>query len=300
MNKIRETLLGDRIPLEDHIADQVVLTAGNGVLAMFSADGVFPDTADETDIAVWFDRLHNAWKNIAAEDIELTVYQCRGEAAPSSYEAGVHRAPFACELDAAYRDSLFRGLLYSNRLFLAVQVHAPAAATQSVARFLADAGTDPRAGINERKNRLNEICDLLQAQLAMFGLRRLGYVGRGPVIFDEIAEAVVFAMTGVWRQIGATTGRMGNAMFSETLRFRRKHLEIHGAGDPAYAAMFAFKEYPASTWAGMFYDLMVAPYRCTLMQSWRYLSNAAGMGAVGRKQNKMLAAGDKRSASPRR
>ena len=113
------------------------------------------------------------------------------------------------------------------------------------------------------------------------------------MIFDEIAEAIVFAMTGTWRKIGATTGRMGHAMFSEALRFRRKHLEIHGAGDPAYAAMYAFKEYPATTWPGMFHGLAVAPYRCTLMQSYRFLSNAAGMGAVGRKQNKMLAAGDK-------
>jgi type IV secretion system protein VirB4 len=288
-----ETLLGDKIPLEDHIADDVVLTRGNGVLAMFSADGVFPDTADDTDIAAWFDRLHNALKNIAAEDVELTVYQCRGETDPSGYEAGLHRAPFARKLDTAYRDSLFRGLLYANRLFLAVQVHAPPTAAQSVARFLADAGTDPRAGINERKSRLNEICDLLQAQLGLFGLRRLGYVRRGRVIFDEIAEAIVFAMTGAWRQIGATTGRMGHAMFSEVLRFRRKHLEIHGAGDPAYAAMYAFKEYPATTWPGMFHGLAVAPYRCTLMQSYRFLSNAAGMGAVGRKQNKMLTAGDK-------
>jgi type IV secretion system protein VirB4 len=288
-----EALLGDKILLDDHIADDVVLTRGNGVLAMFSADGVFPDTADDTDIAAWFERLHNALKNIAAEDVELTVYQCRGEADPSGYEAGLHQAPFARELDAAYRNSLFRGFLYSNRLFLAVQVHAPTAAVQSIVGFLADTGTDPRAGINERKNRLTEICDLLQAQLSTFGLRRLGYVRRGRVIFDEIAEAIVFAMTGTWRRIGATTGRMGHAMFSEALRFRRKHLEIHGAGDPAYAAMFAFKEYPATTWPGMFHGLATAPYRCTLMQSYRFLSNAAGMGAVGRKQNKMLAAGDK-------
>jgi type IV secretory pathway VirB4 component len=163
-----EALLGDKIPLEDHIADDVVLTRGNGVLAMFSADGVFPDTADDTDIAAWFDRLHNALKNIAAEDVELTVYQCRGEADPSGYQAGPHHAPFARELDAAYRDSLFRGLLYSNRLFVAVQLHPPNVAAQSVVRFLADTGTDPRAGINERKNRLTEICDLLQAQLGLF------------------------------------------------------------------------------------------------------------------------------------
>ncbi len=88
MAKRPEALLGDKIPLEDHIADDVVLTRGNGVLAMFSADGVFPDTADETDIAAWFDRLHNALKNIAAEDVELTVYQCRGEADPSGYRGG--------------------------------------------------------------------------------------------------------------------------------------------------------------------------------------------------------------------
>ena len=289
----RETLLGDMIPVEDHISDNVALMKGNSVMAMFEVTGVFPDTADDVDIAALFDRLHNPLKNVAADDVELTIYQCRGAADPSIYEGGVHRTQFARDLDAAYRDSLFRGSLYSNRLFLAIQIHAPNVAAQSVSRFLADAVTDPRAGINERKDRLNEICDLLQVQLREFGLRRLGYVQRGRVIFDEIAEAIVFAMTGTWRQIGATTGRMGHAMFSEAVRFRRKHIEIHGAGDPAYAVMLAFKEYPATTWPGMFHGLAVAPYRCTLMQSFRFLSNAAGMTAVTRKQNKMLAAGDK-------
>ena len=146
MAKRPEALLGDKVLLEDHIADDVVLTRGNGVLAAFSADGVFPDTADDTDIAARFDRLHNALKNIAAADVELTVYQCRGEADPSGYQTGLHRAPFARELDAASRDSLFGGLLYANRLFLAVQVHAPPAAAQSVGRFLAETDKDPRSG----------------------------------------------------------------------------------------------------------------------------------------------------------
>jgi type IV secretion system protein VirB4 len=290
---IAEALLGDMIPLVDHIADNVVLTKGDGAMAMFGVDGVFSDTADDVGIATWFDQLHNALKNMAADDVELTIYQCRGEADPSIYEGGLHRTPFARDLDAAYRDKLFHGSLYSNRLFLAVQIHAPNVAAQSVSRFLADTVTDPRAGINERKDRLDEICDLLQVQLRAFGLRRLGYVQRRRVVFDEIAEAIVFAMTGTWRQIGATTGRMAYAMFSEAVRFRRKHVEFHGAGDPAYAVMLAFKEYPSTTWPGMFHGLAMAPYRCTLMQSFRFLSNAAGMTAVTRKQNKMLAAGDK-------
>ena len=76
----RETLLGDLIPVEDHIADDVVLTRDNGVMAMLEVAGVFSDTADDGAIATWFDRVHNAYKNIAAEDVELTIYQCRGEA----------------------------------------------------------------------------------------------------------------------------------------------------------------------------------------------------------------------------
>ncbi|MBO0739307.1 MAG: hypothetical protein J2P48_22675, partial [Alphaproteobacteria bacterium] len=191
------------------------------------------------------------------------------------------------------RDNLFRGFLYLNRLFLAVQIHGPNVAAQRIVRWLSEAHSDPRIGINERKGRLEEICSLLQAQLGAFGLRRLGYVTRGHVIFDEIAEAIVFAMTGVWRPIGASTGRMGHAMFSETIRFLRKHLEIHGAGRPSCASMFAFKEYPASTWPGMFSSLAMAPYRSTLKQSFRFLSNAQGLSVATRKQNKMLIAGDK-------
>ena len=176
MRKPPELLLGERIALDDHIADDVVLTTGNGVLAVFEVGGVFPDTADQVDVEAWFSRLHNALKNIAADDVELTVYQCRGEAEPAAYEAGLHTATFARDLEAAYRDNLLSGLLYSNRLFLAVEVHAPSAAVQSVLRFLSDAASDPRAGIYERQNRLNEICDVLRGQLVPFGLRRLGYV----------------------------------------------------------------------------------------------------------------------------
>ncbi len=291
--RIPEALLGDQIPLEDHIRDNVVLTQGNGVMAAWEVRGVYPDTADEADNARAFDRLHTALLNIAGDDIELTFYQCRGEVKPSAYPVPAHLVPFARELDVAYRENLFRGTLYSNRLFVTLQVHAPNAAAQGLTSWLADAHTDPRAGINERVDRLNDLCDLFEAQLGMFGLRRLGYVTRNRVVFDEIAEAVVFALTGRWRQIGATTGRMGNAMFSETIRFRHKRIEFHGAGRAVHAEMYAMKEYPATTWPGMFHRVAMAPYRSTLMQSWRFLSNARGVGAVTRKQNKMVAAGDK-------
>ena len=264
-----------------------------GVLAAFEVRGVFPDTADTADIASYFDRLHGALCNMAADDVELTFYQCRGEADPSIYQPGLHRSQFARDLDGAYRDNLVRGSLYSNRLFITIHVHAPNAASKSLSWLVGDAVSDPRRAIGDRMARLNEICDLFQTQLSAFGLRRLGYVTRNRVVFSEIAEAIVFALTSKWRPIGATTGRMGNAMFGEAIRFRRQRIEFHGAGNTEFAEMFAFREPPATCWPGMFHGLAMAPYRNTVVQSYRFLSNAAAMSAATRKQHKMQIAGDK-------
>lgn len=297
MFKPPEPLIGEQLPFEGPISDDgdAVLTTDNGVFAMFSVAGVFPDTADEHDLAAWFDQFHNAQKNIQAEDVELFVYKCRGEAEPEVYPSPDHPDDFPQELDDTYREQLFASTLYANPQYLAVVVHAPNIAAQSISRFFSD-DADPRAGIRSRHVRLNEICNLLQSQLTNFGLRRLGYVDRGGILYDEIAEALAFAGTGIARQIGATTGRMGNAIFSEDVHFRRRHIEIEGAGDTTYAVIYTFKDYPASTAPWMLEPFDVASYRCTLAQSFRFLSNAAAGSVLDRKQNKMLIAGDKANA----
>jgi len=293
----RESMVYDRMPFDDHIDDDVVLMKGGGVMAAFVAPGVFPDTANSEIAARWFDQLHNVVKNIAAEDVELTIYQCRGDGAIASLERPTHCLGFAQRLSDAYWDNLTRLTLYSNQIYIVVHVHAPNAATQGVMQFLSGAPRSNRAAIRQRADRLNEICSLLQTQLTRYGLRRLGYTTRGSarVIYDEIAEAIVFAMTGLYRYVPASTGRMSNSMFSEAIRFnrRKKWIEFHGAGNPIYGVMFAFKEYPVSTWPGMFHDLSKAEFRHTLVQSFRFLSNAKALDAIGSKQHRMVLAGDK-------
>lgn len=293
MANYSDTLLGDQIQFEDHIEDGVILMKGNGVLAGFGVGGVYPDTSDLVDEEAWIEQLHTALKNIAAEDVEVTTYQCRGEADRSFYRPGRHKAKFAQDLDAAYADNLYRETLYSNRLYLTIQIHAPSTAAQSITGFFADVASDPRIDIYRRAERLNQICALLETQLREFGMRRLGYKTRGVVVFSEIAEAIVYALTNRYRQIPASTGRLGNAMFSETLKFKKGRIEFHGAGDVTFGEMYAFKEYPATTWPGMFYGLSVAPYCNTIAQSFRFLSNAHALTVLGRKQNWMQIGGDK-------
>jgi type IV secretion system protein VirB4 len=129
--------------------------------------------------------------------------------------------------------------------------------------------------------------------MATYGIRRLGVAERGHAVFSEIAEAIVFAMTGIWRPIGLTTGRLSSSMFSERIITGREAIEIRTPGWSSFAAMFGMKEYPASTWPGMFAAMSVAPYRCTLFQSFRFLAKATADTIMNRKQNFMIGAGDK-------
>lgn len=292
MFKPPDPLIGEQLPLEGRVADDVVITTNNGVFSMFSVVGVSPDTADAQHLSAWFAQFHNVLKNIQAEDVELFIYKCRGEVEPAAYPTPDHSGPFSLELDTTYREELFAGTLYTNALFLAVVVHAPNIAAQGISRFFSD-DANPLVGIEGRRERIDEISLLLQAQLANFGLRRLGYEERDGVLYDEISEALAFAATGIDRQIPATTGRMGNTIFSEDLHFRRRHIEVEGADNPTYAVVYTFNDYPISTAPWMLEPLDLAPYRCTMVQSFRFLSNSAAGAVVSRKQNKMLIAGDK-------
>ena len=289
----KEQLFARLVPLEDHITDNVVMTTRKGAYAMFDVAGVSTGTADEADITHWFDQLHNAMMNIAADDIEVMIYQCRGEADPSLCQPGQHSTELAQSLANEYVENLYANGLYWNRTFISIEVIPQSAAGKSARELVLGAGSS-LVGIDALAERCDGVCALLQSQLSAFGLRRLGYEERGRGLYDQIPEALAFALTGVSRQVPATTGRMGNTLLSETLRFKRSHVEFLGAGVPSYAAMFAMKEYPVKTWPGCLFDaLAVAPYNNTLIQSFRFLNTTDAIGALGRKQNRMVMAGDK-------
>ena len=289
----RERLVSDYVPLVDHATDTVVLLDDSSVFAMFAIEGMPWETADPVDINRWHTDYNTALRNIAADTVILSVYQSRGVADPRVFASGTFKSEFAEALDRKYRARLFGGLLYSNQLFLGLQIRPPRYAGETLGEHFARRSRPADEAPEERQQRLEDACALLQRSLAAYRPRRLGTVCRGNAVFSEIAEAIVFAMTGVWRPIGLTTGRLGNAMFSEQIIVGREAIEIRAPGRSHYAAAFGMREYPASTWPGMLGALSLAPYRSTVFQSFRFLGKADAHGIMHRKQNRMVAAGDK-------
>lgn len=284
MARAFQRLAGDAIPLDGHITPDVVLMRDGSVMTMFEVRGVYPGASDAIDRNNWSMHWHNALLNIAAEDVELFVYECRGTADGAALEPALCTRDFAFQLDRSYRAHLADGMLYLNRLYIALIIRAP------LIRRVGRAGV--QAAVDQRLRRLQEVAALLMVQTRAFGLTRLGQKTRRGFVYSEIAEALGFALTGVWREIPLTTGRLGSSLITDWVRFRGGVVEYAGSGQ-RFGQLLGWRDPPANTIAGMFHGLSHAPYPCTLVHSFRCLSNAQSDTVIGRKQNKQTIAGDK-------
>lgn len=294
--RFRERLFSEYVPIVSHISDTVMRMDDQSTLAFFEVDGLPWETVEPATINRWHERFNGTFRNISADTVVLYSYQCRGNADPGIYPKGKFRTAFPEAFDMLYRERLFEQSLYHNRLFLAVQVRSPRYAGEFIGERMdrRRAGKEaPEEKIEERAARLESICGLLAAELQLYRPRRLGIVQRGPALFSEIAEALAYALTGYWRPIGLNTGRLGNALLSERIIVGPEAIEIRAPGFSHFAAVFGPREYPASTWPGMFGALSRSNYRSTVAQSFRFIGKADAETLMTRKQNRMLSADDK-------
>jgi type IV secretion system protein VirB4 len=291
--KPRPRLISNYVPLVGHVRDNVVLHNDGSVTAFLAAAGLAWETADAIDIVRDHEDYNTTLQNVAADTLTTSTYQCRGMADPAIYQQRTFPSAFAANLSARYRETLFSRSLFNNQLYIGVTITPARYAGDFFAEQIAKRTKPADTAPDDRIQRLHDVCALIESKMSAYGIRRLGVATRGNALFSEIAEAIVFAMTGIWRPIGLTTGRLFSSMFSERIITGREAIEIRTPGWSSFAAMFGMKEYPASTWPGMFAALSVAQYRCTLFQSFRFLAKATADTIMNRKQNFMLGAGDK-------
>lgn len=290
----RERRLSSFIPWRAPIEDDITLLADGSVLSVFEIEGISWETAEATDLEYLHNRLNMTWRSVSRDELILTVLECRGDANPDDYVSGSFRSQFAASLDHAYREGLYDRSLYANHTLLCVQVRPARPAGDWVGdrmdkRRVARAADAPA----DRIRRLRVATSLLSTNLARYKLRMLKVVSRGKALFSEPAEAVVFAVTGIWRPVPVTTGFMGRAMLNEYIFFGKETIEIRAPGSRQFCAMLGMSNYPAASWPGMFGHLHACNYRHTVMHSFRPMSTTEGHDVLTRKQNKMVNAADK-------
>ncbi len=286
------------VPYIGHAAPGVLLLDDGSLLAVLAVDGLSAELADVAEVNARHAALNVLLRNVASDRVTLSSHLVRTLADPDVYPGEPTRSGFARDLDAAYRERLLGNRLFRNALFLSVLLR-PVGSSGVLDGNVASLFVRRRRGDRARGasaaglETIAALVATLVGELASYGVRELGLRERGGVLFSEPAEALRLILTGERLPVPLVDGHLGGAIYTDRVIVGREAIEIRGAGGSTFAAAFAMREYPATTWPGMFDALLGAPYRLVLTQTFGFLAKEAAQGIMGRKQNQMVAAGDK-------
>jgi type IV secretion system protein VirB4 len=290
----------------DHITPGLVVLDDGALFALLELECVSADTTDLNDLNWLTERLNLTYRNIATMRPEITIYDCRGYADRSLYPGGKCPNALVESIDHAYRDLLLDASLYSHRVYFGI--HIPT-------QYLAGDFLGARVSRWQRRRRRNaepplsrietleSLVGQLMTELKPYRPKRLSTERRGRVLFSQIAEALAYAFTGIWRQVPVPVGygdhgkrhhsRLANVIITEQIIVGREAVEMRGNGYSVFAAAFALREYPSETWPGMFSALLVGRYCRTIVHTFTILLGADAQALISRKQNRMVNAEDK-------
>ena len=272
------------LPIWGHASDSQLLLDDGSNFAMIEVQGATWETRAPGEVQAMWDRLNHTMKNIASPNIILTVYQCRLHHSTSIYPGGKFRNEFSRNLDEAYKNNLLSQILYDNRTYIGIQVRPGRHMGEAAGEYLSLRQSAPVEDPDEeRMDRLTEVVTLLMTDLRAYRPRRLGIRMERFTCYSEIAEAIVLAMTGTERKIPLTTGKLGEAMFSEHMHVLHDQIVYTLPGTMHYGAAFGMKHFPTPTVPGMFANLLASPYRSTTFHHFRFIPTNAAQGIMKRK-----------------
>ena len=285
----RERSISQYLPLTLHLRDTVILLDDGSLFCLLEIHGLLWETLDPIDLLRHHAALNGTYQNIAHDTVVLHVYQCRGLANINSYPQSHFNSDFAQRLDDAYRENLFANTLYENRLFLGIQIRPAMPMGEFIGEQVRKLDKPTEEAPDDRLDRMENICRLIQFNLSAYKPRVLGIRDKR---FSEIGEALVYAMTGVYRPIGLTTGKLGQSLFSEDIIVGRETIEFRGPGHSWFGTVFGMRHYPKDTHPGFINTTLTTSYRSTLYQSFRCLSTHSAQGVMHKKHVSMVSSQD--------
>ena len=168
-----EVSADEYVPYVQHIAPGAVALDDQSHLAMLRVAGRGWEAADPDQILAWHSQRNVLARNIASDRLIISTHVVRAPAGDDAYPNGVFRSAFAERLDRAYRSTVQKQL-YRNEMFLSVLMRPPAMAGDRLGAWLARKRRAPAESTPQRLQRLEDVVRVLQADLAPYGLTRLG------------------------------------------------------------------------------------------------------------------------------
>ena len=278
------------MPQIGHWEQQVGINQDGSLFATFHVAGMPAELAGAA--ATWLANLRENQldRSVADPRVEIWDHYVRQDGQDM---AALPIIPnwFGARFDDAYRATQ-TGSLYRNDLFVTVLMQPHDSFRSGLLSIMGAGAIDHPQASDAALEEFDTVIQKVEAGLARYGLRRLGFREEGPVVFSELAETFHLILTNDVRRIGVSSGRMGKVILPERIIFGHRDFQIVREGAPRFGAILSMLNYPARTRPVMFAALRNAPFPLTITNSRRFIQKAAALGKISLQIKQMQSGND--------
>jgi type IV secretion system protein VirB4 len=288
----RELLLAGGIPYTAHLTPAVVHTRGGHYVQAFRIAGASFETADDSAINDWHERLNLLWRTIASPQISVWTHLVRRRVAPQIGMAGLHG--FAAGLQCAYQQRLDQERLRVNDLYLALVYRPQGTEILKHGQRVRRRGNPEQqfAVLRDALDNCEQLADQLRSGLRRYDPERLETYRSGRVVRSAVLEYLGLLINGEPQSLTVPRGPLSEHLATSRIYFGAEAIEYRLPSGRRLAAMLAIKEYPTPTTPGLLNALLRTDYSLVLTQSYTFLPKATAQSLLTRQYNRMVSAGD--------
>lgn len=288
----RELPVAGNIPYQAHISKHVISTDNNDYVQVLKLSGVSYESADDSQLNNWHNRLNNLFRSIGNSNIAVWQHVVRRR--ESAYPGGDFPEGFANDLNSKYERKISKEQLMVNELYLTV-VYRPqpfVVGNKFMDRFRARRPDLIRQEREEAVEMLGQVVTEVKATLARYDVESLGLYQHNGIWFSEAVEFLAFLVNGEWQRMPISAAPLNLCMSTARPFFGTETIEVRQATGELYEAILGISDYPPETNSVFLNNLLMAPFEFVLSQSFSFLTRTSATGKLKRARNRMEASND--------
>jgi len=291
----REAPAAAHLPYARHIDDVTIETRDGLLLQTIRLGGLLFETADSEELN-YRSALRDAMlRTLGSSRFAVYHHVVRRRAEASLSPVTVDE--FSAKLDERWQEKLAGKQLYVNDLFLTI-VRRPLQGRIGVVDrlrswFARNANRNAQLMATE-KHALDRAREALMASLSAYDPSVLSLYRAEQGTRSEPLEFLSYLFNGDMRPVALPQGDLGHFIPARRVSFGQDAAELGPTGtiDREFTALVSIKDYPSSTFPGMFDELYRLPFEINVSQSFAFVERGQALGQMNLALRRMQAAED--------
>lgn len=291
----REAPAGAHLPYARHIDDVTIETRDGLLMQTIRLGGLLFETADSDELNYRSGLRDAMLRTLGSSRFAIYhhVLRRKAEATLSRVQAD----DFSSTLDERWQKRLSGKQLYVNELFLTI-VRRPLQGKIGFAERMRGwfvRRSRRNAGlIAAEKHALDRAREALVAALGAYDPRVLSIYDTDGGKRSEVLEFLSFLYNADMRPVALPHGDLGHFIPARRVSFGQDTVELAPSGSLArrFAALVSLKDYPGTTFPGMFDELYRLPFELNVSQSFAFVERRQALGSMNLALRRMRSAED--------